>query len=168
MFPTSTTGTIPLVGAGVGWSSVDVSALKKKVRIEITKKHTVNKFLRYHSNTYVTKQMCKYTNIWDILCVYKYTNTLPSTMDHTFKTSVLYRKPPHKKKKKHLWNLLLKRWKLGSPNSPRCSQRSARSFSGAAALLGAATPPFEIKKCEVEWLGAQGRINSPYPPYPEV
>ena len=98
MFPTSTTGTIPLVGAGVGWSSVDVSALKKKVRIEITKKHTVNKFLRYHSNTYVTKQMCKYTNIWDILCVYKYTNTLPSTMDHTFKTSVLYRKPPHKKK----------------------------------------------------------------------
>ena len=120
--------------------------------VEITKNHIVNKFLRYHSNTYVTKQMCKYTNIWDIVCIFIYTHILPSTMDHMVKRSFLYRKPPSpNKKKKHLWNLL----NMGSsplplprlePLQPRCWVRQHH--------LG------DVQMW-VEWFGAQGR-STPY------
>lgn len=60
------------------------------------------------------------------------------------------------KKKTHLWNLL-KRWKL-SPSLPRlrASARSAASnFLAAAALLGAATPP---------WSRVDQLLNPPSPP----
>ena len=119
--------------------------------VEITKNHIVNKFLRYHSNTYVTKQMCKYTNIWDIVCIFIYTHILPSTMDHMVKRSFLYRKPPSPNKKKKTSMESAQHGKLPpSPSSPRAA---------AAALLGAATPPWRCSNVS-GMIWCPGSINS--------
>lgn len=91
-----------------------------------------------------------------MMCVYLYIHIYyHQQFDHMFKTSFLYRIPPNKKKT-HLWNLL-KRWKL-SPSLPRlrASARSAASnFLAAAALLGAATPP---------WSRVDQLLDPPSPP----